>query len=121
MAKKIMVVDDEPDIRKLIEKILKKQGYKIVQCENGRQCIECLPKEKPDLVILDVMMPELDGWETYKQINKIRPKQRVLFLTAVTFESQARKQMEKLKVPHYLTKPFDPPELIERVKVVLSE
>ncbi|RLI07285.1 two-component system response regulator [Candidatus Bathyarchaeota archaeon] len=118
---KIMVVDDEPDIRKLIEKILKKQGHKIVQCENGRQCVERFPDEKPDLVILDVMMPELDGWETYKRLLKIKPKQRVLFLTAVTLEAEARKQMERLGVSHYLTKPFDPPELIERVRTVLSE
>jgi len=118
---KIMVVDDEPDIRKLIEKVLKKAGHKIVKCENGAQCLEQYPKEKPDLLILDVMMPEMDGWETYKRIKKIKPKQRVLFLTAVTLEAESRKHMEELGVSHYLTKPFDPPELIERVKIVLSE
>jgi two-component system response regulator VicR len=116
---KIMAVDDEPDILKLIEKILKKAGHKIVRCESGSECLELFPREKPDLVILDVMMPELDGWETYKRIRRIKPGQRVLFLTAITLEAEARKRMEELKVSDYLTKPFDPPELIERVNSVL--
>jgi two-component system response regulator VicR len=118
---KIMVVDDEPDIRKLVEKILKKQGHRVVKCGSGLECLERLADEKPDLVILDVMMPELDGWETYRRIIKQNPKQRVLFLTAVTLEAEARERMERLGVPHYLTKPFDPPELVERVNAVLSE
>jgi two-component system response regulator VicR len=116
---KIMAVDDEPDILKLIEKILKKAGHKIVKCRSGGECLELFPREKPDLVILDVMMPELDGWETYKRIRRIKPGQRVLFLTAITLEAEARKRMEELRVSDYLTKPFDPPELIERVNSVL--
>jgi DNA-binding response OmpR family regulator len=117
---KIMAVDDEPDITKLIEKILKKAGYNVTTCNSGKECLEKYKKEKPDLVLLDVMMPGMDGWEVYKQIKKINKAQKICFLTAVTLESDARKKMDELKVSDYLTKPFDPPELIERVKTVLS-
>ncbi|MEM2192341.1 MAG: response regulator [Candidatus Hadarchaeales archaeon] len=118
---KIMAVDDEPDITKLIEKILKKAGFKVVTCNSGQECLEKLPKEKPDLVLLDVMMPGMDGWEVYKRIRKINKNQKVAFITAVTIESDARKKMDELGVQHYLTKPFDPPELVERVKTILEE
>ncbi len=117
---KVMAVDDEPDITKLIEKILKKAGYKVATANSGTECLEKYPKEKPDIVLLDVMMPGMDGWEVYRSIKKINKNQKILFLTAVTLESEARKKMDELKVSHYLTKPFDPPELIERVKRVLS-
>jgi DNA-binding response OmpR family regulator len=116
-----MAVDDEPDILKLINKILKKEGHKVIGCLSGAECLERYKQEKPRLILLDVMMPEMDGWEVYKRIKSINKDQKVLFLTAVTLESEARKKMDELKVPHYLTKPFDPPELIERVKTVLRE
>lgn len=117
---KIMAVDDEPDITKLIEKILKKAGHKVLTYNSGDAALKDFKKEKPALVLLDVMMPGMDGWEVYKRMKTANKNQKVLFLTAVTLESEARQKMEKLKVPHYLTKPFDPPELIERVRSVLS-
>lgn len=117
---KIMAVDDEPDITKLIEKILKKAGYKVVVCNSGTECLEKYVNEKPDLVLLDVMMPGIDGWETYKRLRKLNKKQRVCFITATTMESKSRKTMDELDVSDYMTKPFEPPELIERVKSVLS-
>jgi DNA-binding response OmpR family regulator len=117
---KIMAVDDEPDILKLIQKILKKAGHRIICCESGAEALEKFREEKPKLVLLDVMMPEMDGWEVYKRMMKINKDQKVLFLTAVTLETEARKKMDELGVSHYLTKPFDPPELVERVKAVLA-
>jgi DNA-binding response OmpR family regulator len=115
-----MAVDDEPDIVKLIGKILKKAGYKVVTCESGAECLEKYEKEKPDLLLLDVMMPSMDGWEVYKRIKKMNKKQRVCFITAVTMESDARTTMDKLGVSDYMTKPFEPLELTERVKAILS-
>lgn len=118
---KIMAVDDERDITRLIEKILKKAGFKVVTCNSGHECLEKFPKEKPDLILLDVVMPEMDGWEIYKRIKKLNRSQKVAFITAITAESDAREKMEELGVEHYLTKPFDPPELVERVKSILKE
>ncbi len=117
---KIMAVDDEPDIVKLIGKVLKKEGLTFVGCSSGKECLEKYGKEKPDLVLLDIMMPGMDGWEVYQQIKKINKKQKILFLTAVTVEPEARDKMEDLGAADYLTKPFEPYELIERVKAVLE-
>ena len=63
---KIMAVDDEPDIIKLIEKVLKKAGHEVVGCLSGDECLKNYAREKPDLLLLDVMMPGMDGWEVYK-------------------------------------------------------
>ncbi|MEW6592955.1 MAG: response regulator transcription factor [Candidatus Hadarchaeota archaeon] len=117
---KIIAVDDEPDIVKLIEKILKKAGHKVKGYNSGQEFLEEYSKEKPDLLMLDVMMPGMDGWEVYKRVRKINKKQKVLFITAVTMESESRKTMDELGVSDYMTKPFEPQELVERVKAVLS-
>lgn len=117
---KIMAVDDEPDIIRLIGKVLKKSGYEYVGCGGGEECLKKFKKEKPNLILLDIMMPEMDGWEVYERIKKIDKRQKVLFLTAVTVESEARDKMDELGVSDYLSKPFEPYELIERVKTVLE-
>jgi DNA-binding response OmpR family regulator len=117
---KIMAVDDEPDTIKLIGRILKKAGYDFVGCASGEECLKKLKKEKPDLILLDVMMPGMDGWGTYKRIKEINEEQKVVFLTATTIYPDARKTMVKLDISDYLTKPFEPYELVERVRAALE-
>lgn len=117
---KIMAVDDEPDIIRLIGKVLKKAGYGFVGCSSGKECLKKYKKEKPDLLMLDVMMPGMSGWDIYKEIKKINKTQKVLFLTAMTVESDARDTMDELGVSDYLSKPFEPYELTERVKTILE-
>ena len=72
------------------------------------------------MILLDIMMPVMDGWEVYERIKKVSRKQKVLFLTAVTVEPEAREKMNELGGSDYLTKPFEPYELIERVKAILG-
>ncbi len=117
---KIMAVDDEDDISNLIKRVLEKDGYKVVICSSGEEALEKYPNEKPDLVLLDVMMGGMDGWETCKNIRKINKDQKILFLTATTVTGSARETMLKVGAK-YLTKPFEPYELTERVKVALEE
>ena len=69
-TKKILLVDDEPDILEIIGYSLNKEGFKVVTAENGKKAIEVALKENPDLIILDVMMPELDGMETCIQMRR---------------------------------------------------
>ncbi|MEE9594938.1 MAG: response regulator, partial [Candidatus Hydrothermarchaeales archaeon] len=66
---KILVVDDEPDILYLVNKVLSNKGYTVIKASSGLDAIDKVKKEKPDLVLLDVMMPEMDGWETCKIIR----------------------------------------------------
>ncbi|MBL4709954.1 MAG: response regulator, partial [Flavobacteriales bacterium] len=83
-TKKILLVDDEPDILEIIGYSLNKEGFKVVTAENGKKAIEVALKENPDLIILDVMMPELDGMETCIQMRNIPSLKNTLitFLTA---------------------------------------
>ena len=118
---KIMAVDDEPDTIKLINKILKGAGYGFVGCLSGKECLEKLKKEKPDLVLLDIMMPEMDGWEVYERIKKINKKQRVAFLTVLRATDESRVGMAKMGVEDYITKPFEPNELLYGVKTILEK
>ena len=67
---KIMLVDDEPDIRLIERIILEKNGYEIIETESGEDCLETIKTEKPDIILLDIMMPGINGWETAKQIKE---------------------------------------------------
>lgn len=100
---KIMAVDDEPDTIKLIERILKGAGHEFVGCSSGKGCLKKLKKEKPDLILLDVMMPEMDGWEVYRRIKKANKEQRVAFLTALRATDDAKVGMAEAGVEGYIT------------------
>lgn len=68
--KKIMVVDDEPEVIRLVRNMLGKEGYQVIEAHSGQECLDKLRKEKPDLVLLDVIMPGMDGWEVCKRIRE---------------------------------------------------
>jgi DNA-binding response OmpR family regulator len=90
---KILVVDDEMVMRDLLYTVLTKQNYKVVTALNGREALNMMPKEKPDLVILDLMMPGLNGLETFVQMRRIDPKIETIILTGANvddLETQAR-------------------------------
>jgi DNA-binding response OmpR family regulator len=121
MAKaKIMAVDDEPDIVSLLEKVMKRAGFDFVGFSSGREFLASYPRVKPDLVLLDIMMPEMDGWEVYKEIRKINPNQKVAPLTALDVPPKIKTGILELGASDYITKPFVPDELVEKVKKILA-
>jgi DNA-binding response OmpR family regulator len=117
----ILIVDDTPKNIQLLGTILKNIGYKIIVATNGLQALEILEKVKPDLILLDVMMPELDGYETCKRIksNENLKDIPVIFLTAKTQPEDIVKGFE-LGAVDYIIKPFNSSELIARVKTHLE-
>lgn len=115
---KIIIVDDDPNIRELIRLILKKDGFDVLEAADGEEAMEKLDNNKVDLIILDIMMPNMDGWETCREIRSICDVP-ILMLTAKGETSQKVKGFE-LGADDYLTKPFDPPELTARVKALLK-
>lgn len=119
---KIMAVDDEPDIIRLLEKILTKAGYEFVGCFSGNDLLEKYEKQKkkPDLILLDIMMPGMDGWEVYKRIRKINSKQKVAPLTALEVPPRIRQGIMELGASDYINKPFDPKDLLKKVKEILA-
>lgn len=117
---KILLVDDEPDIVEFLSYNLKKEGYTVFFANNGKDAIEIAKKEHPHLIILDVMMPDMDGIETCREIREIKDLKDVLiaFLTA---RSEDYTQIAGFEVgaDDYITKPIKPRVFISRVKALL--
>lgn len=118
--KKILIADDEKDIRTLVSQILGEEKYKIYFASNGREAIEAANANKPDLLILDLMMPEIDGVEVCRCLkqNKDTKKIPIIMLTAKTGVA------DKIEgfvtgADEYITKPFDPSKLETTVEKVL--
>lgn len=116
--KKILIVDDEENIRDLVDLYMRKAGFRTVQAKNGREALEKFDSEKPSLVILDLMLPYIDG-ETVAQ--KLRKKSNVpiVMLTAKADETD-RVQGLEIGADDYVVKPFSPRELVARVKNILK-
>ncbi len=118
MAKKIMIVDDEESIRELVNAVLSLEGFEIIAAEDGQDCLEKLKKTKPDLILMDMMMPGMSGRETIENIRK-NPKTKnlkIVFLTVARFSETGKNTLEKMNVLDYITKPFDNNDLVKRVK-----
>jgi len=119
--KKILIVDDQFELRELVEITLKSDDYQVFQAENGRQAIEIAKSEKPDLIIMDVMMPEMGGIEATR-IIKSEPETKeciVLMLTAKSDEED-RQEGFTAGASGYLSKPFSPLELLHQVEKYLQ-
>jgi DNA-binding response OmpR family regulator len=117
MPQTILVVDDKANIRRLLQDYLAEQGYRVLVAENGREALYVARAEKPDLILLDIMMPEMDGYEfmrTYRQ-EKGTP---VILLTAKLDETDKVIGLE-LGADDYVTKPFGMRELVARMRAVL--
>jgi DNA-binding response OmpR family regulator len=120
--KSILVIDDNKDIRENTAEILDLAGYKTFTAENGKKGVELALKEKPDIIVCDIMMPELDGYGVLHLLRKNPEAQNVpfIFLTAKTERSDFRKGME-MGADDYVTKPFDDIELLNAIEMRLKK
>nr|WP_307989883.1 response regulator transcription factor [uncultured Niameybacter sp.] len=114
---KILVVDDDTNIAELISLYLQKEGYDTKEVYSGKQAVEAFESYKPDLILLDVMLPEMDGYDVCKHIRRTS-KAPIIMLTAKCDVFDKVLGLE-LGADDYIAKPFDPKELIARVKAVL--
>ncbi|MGZ3956232.1 MAG: response regulator, partial [Flavisolibacter sp.] len=122
MGKKILVIDDNTDIRENTAEILELAGYKTFTAENGKRGVELAVKEKPSVIVCDIMMPELDGYGVLHLLRKNADTQHIpfIFLTAKTERSDFRKGME-MGADDYITKPFEDIELLNAVEIRLRK
>lgn len=117
---KILIVDDDPHIRELIGVILTKEGLAIIEAEDGEMGLSLLEHDKIDLIILDIMMPNMDGWTFCREVRTYYTDTLpILMLTAKGETTQKVKGFD-LGADDYLVKPFAPAELVARVKVLLK-
>ncbi len=119
---KILVVDDEPDIVYLVEKILTNEGYTVVQAFSGSEALEKVEKEKPDLVLLDVMMPGMDGWETCKKIKENEETKDVMvaMLTVKSENGDKIQSFDYAIADWHIAKPIDRTRFTRTVKWLLT-
>ena len=115
--KSVLVVDDEPRMVRFVQMNLELEGYRVSTASSGMQAIDHVREELPDLVILDIMMPEMDGYETLQRIRRVS-NVPVIMLTVKAEEADKVRGLE-LGADDYVTKPFSPRELVSRVKAAL--
>lgn len=114
---KVLVVDDEPQILEVVQKYLAREGFQVSTARNGEEALTAFHLGKPDLVVLDLMLPKMDGMEVFKRLRSLYAVP-VIMLTAKGEETDRVVGLE-LGADDYLTKPFSPRELVARVKAVL--
>lgn len=121
--KVVMLVDDNPDLLYSVQKGLESLSgdYKVVAVESGRKCLQLLKDIKPDLILLDIMMPGMDGWDTCAKIKGDKKTENIpiVFLTAKT--DPISKSMGRLASADYITKPFDMKDLKKRIDSVINK
>jgi DNA-binding response OmpR family regulator len=117
MKEKILIVDDERRIVELVKAYLEKEGYVTVEASDGEAALELWRAQKPDLVVLDILMPQVDGLEFCREVRK-ESNTPIIILSAKTQEEDRLEGLE-LGADDYVTKPFSPRELVARVRAVL--
>ncbi len=119
---RILVVDDEPDLLRLLEKILGRRGYDVITSSSGKECLERVKIERPDLILLDVMMPDMDGWTVCKAL-KADPETRdipVIVLTVLTSEDSIERGFKFTGCDAHLEKPIIREKLFGTIEDLLG-
>jgi DNA-binding response OmpR family regulator len=121
--KRILCIEDEPEMIDLIRLILGRRGFQVSGATGGKEGLEAVRSQRPDLVLLDLMMPDMDGWEVYQQM-KADEATRHIPVIVVTAKAQSIDKVLGLhiaKVDDYIAKPFSPQELLTSVEKTLNE
>lgn len=119
---RVVCIEDEPEMIDLVRLILGRKGFNVIGANGGVEGLEIVRREKPDLILLDLMMPDMDGWEVYQQI-KADEDLKEIPVVVVTAKAQSIDKVLGLhiaKVDDYITKPFGPQELLESVQKILG-
>jgi DNA-binding response OmpR family regulator len=115
--RKVLIVDDEPNILMSLEFLMKKKGYEVFIARDGEEALEIVDKSLPDLIILDIMMPKVDGYEVCQQLKSRKETShiKVIFLSAKTKDEEIKKGYE-MGADLYLTKPFSTRFLLQQIE-----
>ena len=119
--KKIMVVDNEPDIVDLTRTVLELGGYTVETAHSGEECLRLLEKGKVDLVLLDIMMPGMSGWDVFNRINKKSADIKVAFMSVLEISDKRKQVLLEEGLADYIMKPFDKDGLLNRIDIILKD
>ena len=120
MAKKILYVENEQFTQALVKEILEGAGYEVVLADSGEAGLALLEKEKPDLVLLDVLLPGMSGWDLFVRLRKTDKDVKIAFLSVLDVSGERKKKLASLGVSDYIIKPFTSDELVEKVGKILG-
>jgi len=120
MPVKILVIDDEKGIVEVIKHALSAKGYEVVSAHDGEEGLKKIMTDKPDLVICDIRMPKLDGWNVLKKLREDAAKWVPVIMLTVLKESSDVKKGYDFDADYYVTKPFKVEDLLEGVRIILS-
>lgn len=120
---KILIVDDEPEIIFLTEKMLEKEGHTIIAARNSDECFRKLKEEKPDIILMDVMMPDDDGWEACRKIKESKETGDipVAMFTVRTSEDSVERSFKYAQADAQINKPFDKKDLLNTIENLLKK
>jgi CheY-like chemotaxis protein len=122
MARRVLVVEDEPENRLLLGMVLTAEGYEVVETEDGPSALRALAQQLPDVILLDVMMPGMNGYAVFERLRE-DPRTKpipVIMLTALAQRADVERAVE-LGVEGYVTKPFEPSELLHAIEQALAD
>ncbi|MEW6278489.1 MAG: response regulator [Candidatus Eremiobacterota bacterium] len=122
MPKTILVADDEPFVLRSLEFILKKEGYRVLTAVDGQEALDKAVQERPDLLLLDIQMPRMDGNTVCRTLRE-DPERKDVYIVMITAKGQEADRIQSLEsgANEYITKPFSPRKVITRVKEILGE
>lgn len=118
---KILHMDNEEDTLLSVKTILEKEGFIVESATRGKNAIEAIEADGFDLVLLDIMMPDLSGWDVFTRLMRTAPNIKVIFLSVLEISAERREELIKHGVSDYILKPFDRDDLVKRVKAALYE
>ncbi len=119
--KKIMVVDNEPDIVDLTRTVLEIGGYYVIPAYSGEDCLKKLDNKKVDLILLDIMMPGMSGWDVFNRIKKKNSDLKVAFMSVLEISDKRKQILLDEGLSDYIMKPFDKDSLLNRVDKILKD
>ena len=122
-SKRLVYIEDDAEMIELVRLILGRRGFQVIGAEGGWEGLDIMRREQPDLVLLDLMMPEMDGWEVFQQMksDEVLRHIPVIVITAKAQTIDRVLGLHIAKVDDYISKPFSPPELIASVERVLAK
>ena len=119
--KKIMVVDNEPDIVDLTRTVLEIGGYNVVTAHSGEECLKKIEEEEVDMVLLDIMMPGMSGWDVFNRLKKKSPEIKVAFMSVLEISDKRKQVLIDEGLADYIMKPFDKDSLLDRIDKILED
>lgn len=122
MAKEILVVDDEPNMIDIAQAVLEERGFRVAGVHSGKECLKRLKGKKPDLILLDIRMPGMDGWEVLREIKKDeRTKAIPVMMYTVVEKSLDEETLRERGVEEFIVKPFKLEDLIRKVEKIMKK